>query len=212
MQPAAPPAAVAAPLPAEPSERARRLRLGALRRSVLLLHAKLDELHRRLSLGVPSSSAWPEALAAFSLAGALLSSACGELRAEAQGSALLYPSAPHLGGATAWWREAALPAMLSSRLEPEQEAEEAAHAHALGAGGGQGVEAAAALAALHAQAERHNAGLRDALAVVARRRGELQRPAGREAAAAGAPAPPPPADVARLLAAAQWGEGLRLRR
>lgn len=172
--------------------------LALMRSRLTLLFTKLDDLHRRLCAAAPASVAWHELLASFSVVCSLLSAVAAAQR-EAVSTTLLFPSPSHLAGATPWWRETALPAMLSTRLEPEMEAEADLFRGALAGD--------AALVALKRDVEAHNAGLRSALAALAKQRNS--RPVVEVRLEA---RPPSSHDAVRLLAAVSFGEGLRIRR
>jgi hypothetical protein len=146
----------------------------------------------------------------FAVLNAQLGALSGELR-PLLGHYVVHPEAASLSSAAPWWRENALPAMHSARLEPAMEAEEAALVGRL-RGGAPAASPAFALDHLQQGVDAHNALLAACLEVLQRGRVEVAR--GVEAAKAGegqaaARGSPSTHAVARLLGASQFGEGIR---
>lgn len=146
----------------------------------------------------------------FAVLNAQLGALSGELR-PLLGHYVVHPEAASLSSAAPWFREHALPAMHSARLEPAMEAEEAGLL-ARQRGGAPAASPAFALDHLQQGVDAHNARLAACLEVLQRGRVEVAR--GVEAAKGGeggaaARGSPPAHAVARLLGASQFGEGIR---
>ena len=181
-----------------------------LRSRALALHAKLDDFHRRLASTPCDSVSWAEVVSMFGVLNAQVASLAGKLRPACK-HYVLHPQAATLASATPWWRESALPAMHSVRLETALEAEEAELCSRQVREAPPAHSAAFALDALQQRVEAHNKQLRAALELLQQMRGEQARERGRSQAHQKQDWPAP-ADAARLLAAAQFGEGLRKKR
>jgi hypothetical protein len=115
---------------------------------------------------------------------------------------VVHPQACSLEKSTPWWRENALPLMLSVKLEPAMEAERAQDEAQMGHRPG-------AHDALLRRVEARNAALTRAVDTLQLRRLAITKAmeAQRRLGVASVPSPAPE-DALKLLAAAQWGEGL----
>ena len=168
---------------------------------------RIDEFHRRLASTPPGATAWPEVLSMYSVLNAQLSSLSAELRPEARHYALHPQASALLGESAPWWRENALPAMHSVRLEPAQEAEAA---ELLSRAPPSSLPPQQQLQQLQRRVDARNVALRRSVEALSERR--ARQPVARQGGVGGAQkAAPVSAEAARLLAAAQWGIGLSKR-